>query len=208
MNINADNVNKLAWEKMQGLIPCMVQDAESGRLLMQGYMNPEALQRTLDSGKITFYSRSKERQWTKGETTGHTLQLVSLTADCDQDAILALAHPQGPTCHLGNECCWEPEQQPIASELIELERTIAARKAALAEGNPGASYTATLLSDGIRRCAQKVGEEGVEVALAAVAQDDNALLNESADLLYHLLVVLHARDLTLTDVVNTLRERR
>ncbi|WP_194755302.1 bifunctional phosphoribosyl-AMP cyclohydrolase/phosphoribosyl-ATP diphosphatase HisIE [Aliidiomarina indica] len=208
MKINPDNLNELAWDKMQGLLPCMVQDFESGRLLMQGYMNEEALQSTLSSGNVTFFSRSKQRLWTKGESSGHTLKLVSLTADCDNDAILALAHPQGPTCHLGNECCWSPEEQPVASELIELERTIAARKAALAAGDAGSSYTAKLLSDGIRRCAQKVGEEGVEVALAAVAQDDDALLNESADLLYHLLVVLQARDLSLTDVVNTLRSRR
>ncbi|RUO35347.1 bifunctional phosphoribosyl-AMP cyclohydrolase/phosphoribosyl-ATP diphosphatase HisIE [Aliidiomarina sanyensis] len=208
MKITASNLDQLAWEKMDGLLPCMVQDASSGRLLMQGYVNQDALQTTLKSGHVTFFSRSKQRLWTKGESSGNTLSLVSLTADCDRDAVLALAHPHGPTCHLGTESCWVPETQPVASELIELERTIAERKIALAAGTPGKSYTASLLQSGIRRCAQKVGEEGVEVALAAVAQDDDALLNESADLLYHLLVVLQARNLSLSDVVEVLRSRR
>lgn len=208
MIVTSDNIADLAWEKMQGLLPCMVQDSTSGRLLMQGYMNAEALTETLASGKVTFFSRSKQRLWMKGESSGNELLLESVTADCDNDALLVQARPQGPTCHLGTESCWVPPQQPVASELIELERTIAARKADLAAGNPGKSYTAKLLNDGIRRCAQKVGEEGVEVALAAVAQNDEALLNESADLLYHLLVVLQARDLSLEDVVNVLRERR
>ncbi|RUO26188.1 bifunctional phosphoribosyl-AMP cyclohydrolase/phosphoribosyl-ATP diphosphatase [Aliidiomarina minuta] len=205
MIINDNNIDKLAWDKMQGLIPCIVQDAASGRVLMQGYMNPEAVASTLQSKEVTFFSRSKERLWRKGETSGNTLQLQELVADCDQDSLLALVNPNGPTCHLGTESCWIPEQQPAASELIELQRTVQARKA---EGNDSNSYTASLLQDGVRRCAQKVGEEGVEVALAAVAQDDEALLNESADLLYHLTVVLAARDLKLEDVIKVLRQRR
>ena len=208
MIITNENIAELAWAKMDGLLPAMVQDSESGRLLMQGYMNQEALAQTLSTGKVTFFSRSKQRLWMKGESSGHELLLDSITGDCDADALLVQARPQGPTCHLGNETCWLPAAQPVASELIELERTIAARKADLAAGTPGSSYTAKLLNDGIRRCAQKVGEEGVEVALAAVVQNDEALLNESADLLYHLLVVLQARDLSLADVVAVLRERK
>lgn len=205
MIIDSNNVDQLDWNKMDGLIPCMVQDASSGRLLMQGYMNQESVQATLTSGKVTFYSRSKERLWCKGESSGNVLHLQELVADCDQDALLALATPAGPTCHLGTESCWVPSQQPAASELVELQRTILARQA---EGDASKSYTAKLLNDGVRRCAQKVGEEGVEVALAAVAQDDDALLNESADLLYHLMVVLAARDLSIDDVVAVLRQRK
>jgi phosphoribosyl-ATP pyrophosphohydrolase/phosphoribosyl-AMP cyclohydrolase len=205
MIIDENNVDQLDWNKMDGLIPCMVQDASSGRLLMQGYMNQESVQETLASDKVTFYSRSKQRLWCKGESSGDVLHLKQLVADCDLDAILALATPQGPTCHLGTESCWVPGEQPAASELVELQRTILARKA---EGDASKSYTAKLLTDGVRRCAQKVGEEGVEVALAAVAQDDDALLNESADLLYHLMVVLAARDLSIDDVVGVLRQRK
>ena len=199
------DIPALAWEKMGGLIPCIVQDAWSADVLMQGYMNEEALTQTLQTGAVTFYSRSKERLWTKGETTGHTLQFVSASADCDRDSILVLAKPQGPTCHLGNRTCWEKSEQSLLGELAHLTRTIQTRAA---NQETDKSYTAKLLSDGVRRCAQKVGEEGVEVALAAVAQDDDALLNESADLLYHLLVVLEARNLSLGDVTQVLRDRR
>lgn len=205
MIINDSNIDQLAWDKMQGLIPCIVQDASGGRVLMQGYMNREAVTTTLKNKQVTFFSRSKERLWCKGETSGNTLQLKELVADCDQDSLLALVMPNGPTCHLGTESCWIPEQQPAASELIELQRTVLVRQA---EGNESKSYTAKLLDQGVRRCAQKVGEEGVEVALAAVAQNDEALLNESADLLYHLTVVLAARNLKLDDVIQILRQRR
>lgn len=205
MQITETTQAQLAWDKMDGLLPCIVQDASSGRVLMQGYMNQEALEATLSTGKVTFYSRSKQRLWCKGEVSGHTLDLVELVADCDQDSILALANPNGPTCHFGNESCWLPTKQPAISELSELQRTIEARKA---EGDDSKSYTAKLLADGIRRCAQKVGEEGVEVALAAVAQDDDALLNESADLMYHLMVVLSARNLSIDDVCAVLDARK
>ncbi|MBA3988224.1 MAG: bifunctional phosphoribosyl-AMP cyclohydrolase/phosphoribosyl-ATP diphosphatase [Idiomarina sp.] len=205
MHITAQNLDNLAWDKMDGLLPCIVQDAFSGRMLMQGYVNREAVAATLNDKQVTFFSRSKQRLWRKGEESGHTLDLVELIADCDQDSILALAHPNGPTCHTGSECCWRPTQQPVISQLSELQRTVDARKA---EGNESQSYTAKLLADGIRRCAQKVGEEGVEVALAAVAQNDDALLNESADLLYHLMVVLSARDLSIADVCHVLEQRK
>lgn len=205
MKITDGTINQLAWEKMDGLLPCIVQDAFSGRVLMQGYMNQDAVTATLTSQKVTFYSRSKSRLWCKGEESGNTLELVELVADCDQDAILALANPNGPTCHKGTESCWLPERQPSISQLSELQRTIEARQA---EGDASSSYTAKLLNNGIRRCAQKVGEEGVEVALAAVAQDDDALLNESADLMYHLMVVLSARDLSIADVCKVLEQRK
>ncbi|MCC5855451.1 MAG: bifunctional phosphoribosyl-AMP cyclohydrolase/phosphoribosyl-ATP diphosphatase HisIE [Idiomarina sp.] len=200
-----EQLTALAWDKMDGLLPCIVQDSLTGRVLMQGYMNLEAAQHTLAQGQVTFFSRSKQRLWTKGESSGHVLQLSELSVDCDQDSLLAMAVPHGPTCHLGTESCWQHEQLPAVYELGHLERTIAERKQS---GASDTSYTASLLASGIRRCAQKVGEEGVEVALAAVAQDDEALLNESADLLYHLLVVLQARDLSLQDVTDVLRQRR
>jgi len=202
--LTATQLSALAWEKMNGLLPCTVQDALTGKVLMLGYMNKAAAEHSVSSGLVTFYSRSKERLWTKGESSGHTLTLVELSADCDQDALLALAIPNGPTCHLGTESCWQTENDPASYELGFLQRTILQRAAEPA----AASYTAKLLADGVRRCAQKVGEEGVEVALAAVAQDDQALLNESADLLYHLLVVLAARDLSLADVTAVLKARR
>ena len=204
MNINEATLGQLAWDKMDGLLPCVVQDAFSGRVLMQGYMNQDAIAATLESRQVTFYSRSKGRLWRKGESSGHTLDVLELVGDCDQDSILALVRPNGPTCHQGTESCWVPQQPPVISELSELQRTIEARKTA---GDAG-SYTAKLLNDGIRRCAQKVGEEGVEVALAAVAQDDEALLNESADLMYHLMVVLSARDLSIADVCKVLQQRK
>lgn len=198
----------LAWEKMNGLLPCVVQNANNGQVLMQGYMNLAAAEQSLSTGNVTFFSRSKNRLWMKGERSGNTLQLIELVADCDQDALLALAIPQGPTCHLGTDSCWQQQTTPayaLLAELSQLEQTIVTRKA---EANTNASYTAQLFADGIRRCAQKVGEEGVEVALAAVAQEDDALLNESADLLYHLLVVLQARNLSLADVSKVLKARR
>lgn len=207
MQITQTNLPQLAWEKMAGLLPCIVQDATSGQVLMQGYMDQQAISATLTSGKVTFYSRSKQRVWCKGETSGHTLDVVELVADCDLDSILALAHPNGPTCHQGTQSCWLPDKPPTVSELSELQQTIESRKMAL-KSNDSDSYTATLLTEGIRRCAQKVGEEGVEVALAAVAQDDDALLNESADLIYHLMVVLTARNLSINDVCNVLRARK
>jgi len=207
MIITNSTHHQLAWDKMDGLLPCIVQDAISGRVLMQGYMNRAAAEQTLATGHVTFFSRSKNRLWCKGETSGHTLELVELSADCDQDALLALVRPQGPTCHLGTTSCWQA-QTPLStapySQLAQLERTIVARQQA---GKPDSSYTAQLLAEGVKRCAQKVGEEGVEVALAAVAQDKHELLNESADLLYHLLVLLQACNLSMDEVSQVLAAR-
>lgn len=203
MKITSDNLEQLAWEKMQGLIPAFVQHSVSGKMLMQGYMNKDALIKTLETKKVTFFSRSKQRLWTKGESSGHTLNLVSISADCDFDAILALASPIGPTCHTGAESCWFNSDVPDMTFIADLESVLASRKNA----DPESSYTAKLYQKGIKRIAQKVGEEGVETALAATVRDHEELKNEAADLLYHLTVLLQASDLCLSDVVNVLKER-
>ena len=158
MIITNENSNKLAWDKMDNLLPAIVQDALSGKVLMQGYMDQDALTKTLETGKVTFFSRSKQRLWTKGETSGHTLDLVSVACDCDQDSLLVLANPNGPTCHTGAESCWFEGNTPAFTFLADLERVLAARK----DADPKSSYTASLYNKGIKRIAQKVGEEGVE----------------------------------------------
>ncbi len=199
------NIDNLAGEKMDGLMPAIVQDFFDGRVLMQGFMNKAALEATLDTGKVTFWSRSREQIWTKGETSGHTLDLVDIHPDCDGDCLLVRAHPEGPTCHLGTLTCFDGEEKviPELAFLTELERVIAERD----ENRPEGSYTTSLLESGIKRIAQKVGEEGVETALAAAAGDDDELLNESADLIYHLLVLLRSRKLELGTMVEVLKVR-
>lgn len=201
--INIDNIEQLSWDKVGGLIPAIVQDSHSGRVLMMGYMNRVALKKTLDTKLVTFFSRSREALWTKGETSGNHLELVEITADCDMDTLLVYAIPNGPTCHLGNTSCWEASQQPSLTFLSELESVIAARKQAPTDS----SYTAQLYSQGTKRIAQKVGEEGVEVALAATVNDNQELLNESADLLYHLLVLLQNQGVSLKQVTDVLSQR-
>lgn len=191
----------LAWDKMDGLLPAIVQEADGGRVRMLGYMTREALEATLSSGTVTFYSRSQQRLWVKGETSGNVLNVVSVHADCDADAILVLAEPQGPTCHTGVDSCFGIDTAPHF--LARLEAVIAERAAA----PPDQSYTARLLDKGVKRIAQKVGEEGVETALAATAGDREELRNEAADLLYHLLVLLKANDLALGDVTDELKRR-
>lgn len=203
MIITQENQSQLSWDKMQGLLPCIVQNAITGKVLMQGYMDPSALEKTLQSGHVTFFSRSKQRLWTKGETSGHTLDLVELSSDCDNDSLLALAHPNGPTCHTGEESCWFDSKGVPISFIAELESVLAQRKGA----DPETSYTAKLYAKGIKRIAQKVGEEGVETALAATVQDLDELKNESADLLYHLIVLLQASNLELKDVIQVLKNR-
>lgn len=203
MIINTENLSQLAWDKMQGLIPCVVQDHHTGTVQMLGYMNQDALERTLETGKVTFYSRSKDRLWMKGETSGNTLDLVQISADCDNDALLALVTPNGPTCHLGTNSCWNDDSDPALAFLGKLNQLLGERKSA----DPESSYTAKLYAKGIKRIAQKVGEEGVETALAATVQDIEELKNESADLIYHLLVLLQASELDFEDVINLLKER-
>lgn len=203
MKITQDTQGLLAWEKMDNLLPAIVQDAVTGKVLMQGYMNPEALETTLNSGKVTFFSRSKQRLWQKGETSGNTLDLVSVSSDCDDDSLLILANPNGPTCHTGAESCWFEGDVADYTFIGDLERVLAARKSA----DPESSYTAKLYSKGVKRIAQKVGEEGVETALAATVMDKEELKNEAADLLYHLTVLLQACDMSVSDAVNVLRAR-
>ncbi len=190
----------LAWSKQDGQVPAIVQDARNGRVLMLGYMNREAVAATQASGKVTFFSRSKQRLWTKGESSGHFLGLVSMEADCDNDTLLVQAIPQGPTCHLQRASCFAGAP---ANFLADLDHLIATRE----RERPESSYTTRLFESGLRRIAQKVGEEGVETSLAAVTQDDDALLGESADLVYHLLVLLRARGLSLADCLGVLEKR-
>lgn len=197
------------WNKGGGLLPAIVQDALDGRVLMLGYMSPESLQATVESGRVTFWSRSRQQLWTKGETSGNHLDFVDAALDCDGDTLLVRAHPHGPTCHRGLETCFDAADEegkgprPDLAFLAELERVIQARDIERPEG----SYTTRLLEEGVKRIAQKVGEEGVETALAAAAGDQNELLGEAADLLYHLLVLLRCRRLDLVDVIDTLRDR-
>jgi len=199
------DANSLDWDKAGGLLPAIVQDAFDGRVLMQGYMNREALERSLDGGLVTFWSRSRAALWTKGETSGNTLKLLTVHADCDADCLLVQAIPAGPTCHRGSDTCFDDEQavRPGLAFLAALERLVAQREAQ----RPEDSYTTRLFAAGVKRIAQKVGEEGVETALAAVAGEREEVLNEAADLLYHLLVLLKAREIGLDDVVATLRSR-
>ena len=201
MSTTTFDIEALAWDKQDGLLPAIVEDAATLRVLMLGYMDRAALAATLASGHVTFYSRSKQRLWTKGESSGHVLALVSVDVDCDADTLLLQARPHGPTCHLDRTSCF-PDAP--GDGLAELDALIAQRE----RERPPGSYTTRLFEGGIRRIAQKVGEEGVETALAAVAQDDDALLGEAADLLYHLVVALRARGLALDDVRRVLAARR
>ncbi len=197
------SVSDIDFAKGQGLVPAVVQHADTGEVLMLGYMNEEAFETTLEKQWVTFWSRSKNRLWTKGETSGHTLDLVSIAVDCDRDTLLVQARPNGPTCHLGIKSCFGEEPGPDLAFLGELQRIVDER----AKDAPENSYTASLLAKGVLKCAQKVGEEGVETALAATSESDEALLGEAADLIYHLTVVLKARDLKLADVVDVLKGR-
>ncbi|MGC0848778.1 bifunctional phosphoribosyl-AMP cyclohydrolase/phosphoribosyl-ATP diphosphatase HisIE [Pantoea agglomerans] len=192
----------LDWDKTQGMMPVIVQHFVSGEVLMHGYMNPAALEKTLAEGKVTFFSRTKNRLWTKGETSGNFLQVVSITPDCDNDTLLVLADPIGPTCHLGTTSCFSPAV-PEWTFLYQLEQLLASRKTA----DPESSYTARLYASGTKRIAQKVGEEGVETALAATVNDRDELTNEASDLVYHLMVLLQDQDLDFSAVINNLRDR-
>lgn len=210
------DVSDVDFTKADGLVPGVVQHARTGQVLMVGFLDEDALRATLETGLATFWSRSRREIWTKGETSGNTLAVESVEADCDRDTLLIHAVPAGPTCHTGDETCFGPEavttdrtrgsagpDAPTVSFLQQLDALVADRAAELPEG----SYTTRLFTGGVRRIAQKVGEEGVETALAAVAQEDEDLLSESADLVYHLLVLLRSRGLGLADVERVLRER-
>ena len=201
-----ETISGLDWSKGDGLLPAIVQDARTGRVLMLGYMNQATLQETLEGGRVVFFSRSRGGRWLKGETSGHYLDVVQVSTDCDNDALLVLASPSGPTCHKGTVSCFD-EARPTDAQLLGflgiLEKTIAHRIAEQPEG----SYTARLVAQGPSRIAQKVGEEALETALAAVTRDDAGVIGESADLLYHLLVLLKSRNLSLADVVRELQSR-
>jgi phosphoribosyl-ATP pyrophosphohydrolase/phosphoribosyl-AMP cyclohydrolase len=201
-----EDVGRLDWDKGGGLLPAIVQDAASGRVLMLGYMNREALRTTLGTGRVTFYSRSRGSLWTKGETSGHFLELVEASMDCDRDTLLVLARPAGPVCHAGTPTCFPAAGETAAGRLRflpRLEQIIASRVA----GRPEGSYTARLFAQGPARIAQKVGEEGVELALAALGGEDAKVVGETADLLYHVMILLRQRGLTLADVAAELELR-
>jgi phosphoribosyl-AMP cyclohydrolase / phosphoribosyl-ATP pyrophosphohydrolase len=201
-----DQVESLDWTKGDGLLPAVVQDARTGKVLMLGYMNKESLRKTLGEKRVTFYSRSKQRLWTKGETSGNFLHLVEAAIDCDNDTLLITANPDGPTCHNGTDSCFGDAIDTTATRLAflsQLESVIEQRVSARPEG----SYTARLWAEGPTRMAQKVGEEGVEVALAAVTQTPDKLVGEAADLLFHLTLLLKSRQLSLSDVVAELERR-
>lgn len=201
-----EQIAALDWSKSGGLMPVVVQDARSAKVLMLGYMNKAALDATLQSRRVTFFSRSKQRLWVKGETSGNFLNVVQIAPDCDNDTLLVIADPVGPTCHTGSESCFGDDVVTDASRLsflTRLEAVIAQRVAEQPEG----SYTARIWAQGPTKLAQKVGEEGVEVALAAVVQSDERLVSESADLLFHLALLLKNRNLSLRSVVEELERR-
>jgi len=204
--LTSTDVDQIDFSKGDGLVPAIVQDATSGAVLMLGYMNREALKETFARKRVVFFSRSKQRLWEKGETSGHTLDLEAVRADCDADTLLVTARPRGPACHLGLETCFGDEPVTQAERLAflgELEKIIEQRLARQPEG----SYTARLFAQGPKRVAQKVGEEGVELALAGVAESDDKVIGEAADLLFHVLVLLRSRGLPLERVVRELERR-
>ena len=199
-------IDRIDFGKGNGLVPAIVQDADTGAVLMLAYMNRDAVEQTLARRRAVFFSRSKQRLWEKGETTGHTLDLVDIVADCDNDTLLVSARPRGPACHNGTLTCFGDEPRSAATNIAflgKLESVVAQR----AVEKPDDSYTARLLAKGINKVAQKVGEEGVETALAGVNESDQKLVEESADLLFHLLVLLRARGVKLAQVVRLLESR-
>jgi phosphoribosyl-ATP pyrophosphohydrolase/phosphoribosyl-AMP cyclohydrolase len=199
-NMMSANLN---FDKQDGLVPAIIQDARTDKVLMLGYMNAEALEKTQREGTVTFFSRSKSRLWTKGETSGHFLRVVEILADCDNDTLLIKAHPQGPTCHTGADTCFDERNTPAISFLHELEQIVLDRKA-----NPSPdSYTSKLLVRGMNKVAQKVGEEAVELVIEAKDSNDDLFKGEAADLLFHFTVLLAAKEISLESVFDVLRER-
>lgn len=189
------------FSKMNGLVPCVVQDANTLRVLMLAFMNEEAYQKTIREKKVTFFSRSKQRLWTKGETSGNYLELVEIIADCDQDTLLIKATPRGPVCHTGSDTCFNEVNAP--NGIGFLERIIQERKLSPKKG----SYTTTLFESGINKIAQKVGEEAVELVIEAKDNNKDLFLNEAADLMYHYLVLLSAKGQSFGDVIRVLKQR-
>ena len=186
-----------------GLVPAIVQDAATKTVLMLGFMNQAAVDATLASGKVTFYSRSKNRLWTKGEESGNFLNYISMKEDCDQDSLLIQANPEGPVCHMGTDTCWGEDNNTSIAFLNKLEQIIAERKNA----DPSSSYVASLFAKGINKIAQKVGEEAVELVIEAKDNNEQLFLDESADLLFHYLILLQSKGYQLDDVVKVLAQR-
>jgi phosphoribosyl-ATP pyrophosphohydrolase/phosphoribosyl-AMP cyclohydrolase len=195
---------RIDFTKTNGLIPAIIQDHETKTILMLGYMNQEALDTTLETQKVTFFSRSKNRLWTKGEESGNFLNLVSIKNDCDNDTLLIQVNPVGPTCHTGSDTCWQEENNTNYSFLSKLENTIQERKE---NATSEKSYVASLFEKGMNKIAQKVGEEAVEVVIEAKDNNDDLFLSESADLLFHYLILLQAKGFKLNDVVEVLKSR-
>ncbi len=202
-DIKAPEARDIDFAKAGGLVPAIVQHAASGEVLMLGYMNEASYAETMRSGRVTFFSRSKNRLWMKGESSGDVLELRAIAKDCDSDALLVQAIPHGPTCHLGTTSCFGERPGPDLAFLAELQAVVDSRL----DADPAESYVAKLFAKGVLKAAQKVGEEGVETALAGAAEDDDALLNEAADLIFHLTVLLRARGLSLSDAVKVLEAR-
>ena len=192
------------YDKNDGLVPAIIQDARSKQVLMLGYMSEESLERTKKEGKVCFYSRSKQRLWTKGEESGNYLELVDMKVDCDGDTLLIQARPKGPPCHTGTQTCWAEEAKTSCGFLSELEQVIKSR---WESDSTEKSYVKTMQAKGLDKIIQKVGEEAVEVVIEAKNSDKNLLLNESADLLFHMLLMFQAKDITLNEVVETLIQR-
>lgn len=201
--MSALEINSLDWTKMDGLLPAIIQDNENGKVLMLGYMNREALMATLTTGQLTMYSRSRQRLWRKGESSGNSMAVQHISTDCDNDSLLIKVLPRGAACHLGYSSCYQPEYSTIIGFIDGLIELINDR----ADQNSKSSYTAQLLNAGINRCAQKVGEEAVETVIAATSNNREELINESADLVFHLLVLLKACELSFYEVLQCLQER-
>ena len=196
-------MKNIDFKKGAGLVPAIVQDADTGKVLMLGYMNDEAYKKTLKEGKVTFYSRSRQQLWTKGETSGNFLYLKEILIDCDGDTLLVKARPAGPVCHTGSDTCFDEQNSANALFLHYLQHVIEERKTAPAEK----SYTRSLFDKGINKIAQKVGEEAVELVIEAKDENDDLFKNEAADLLYHFLVLLEVKDIKLSEVIEVLKER-
>jgi phosphoribosyl-ATP pyrophosphohydrolase/phosphoribosyl-AMP cyclohydrolase len=201
--MNHLEINTLDWQKMSGLLPAIIQNAENGNVLMLGYLNQEALIATVTTGQLTLYSRSRKRLWRKGETSGNTMAVQHISTDCDSDSLLIMVIPKGPACHLGHTSCYQPACHSAIGFMTDLIEIINDR----AETQDENSYTAQLLGAGVNRCAQKVGEEAVETVIAAVNDDNEEFINECADLVFHLLVLLKACELSFYDVLQCLQDR-
>ena len=191
------------FDKMDGLVPAIIQDADTAKVLMLGFMNREAYDKTMETGKVTFYSRTRKRLWTKGEESGNFLHVVSVKADCDRDTLLIQVHPVGPVCHTGTDTCWGEKNEPPVMFLKELQDFINVRHTEMPEG----SYTTSLFRSGVNKMAQKVGEEAVETVIEACNGTDDRLIYESADLLYHLIVLLTSKGYSIEDIARELKER-